>query len=506
MKKILLTTLALSLLAAPLASANTNINFSDLDEDHPRFNQIQWLARSGVVEGYPDGTFRPENCVNRAEFLKILYTTTYADTEVAAQTSNPFPDVDENAWYGGYVLAAYADGVISGYGDGTFKPDQCVTKPEVLKMASEAYYSDEIINRDHSYNGEMPNGVTKDAWFYKYYSFAHPMNLAVYDPEFTKDYPISFQGATRADVAETLWRFQSLRDSDAEYYEENQTQPKEIFMEYQGIDEMLTFYYPSEWDITEDYFYETAGGETSEKATIILEDRVSEEIISINLRQVQCIDQFGATCLETDIGYSISSVAPSRATLKAMQKIQSTLTYDSPEFNSQASMPTNYLTINTEVGSMKFELYGNATPELTKNIIELSNQNKYEDVIFHRVIKDFMIQSGDFENNDGTGGHSYLGEGTGLTDEYHPDLTHTYGSLAMAKSSLPNSIGSQFYIVNNKEGTLFLDKRYSVIGQLIEGFDTLEKISNQDVTEDMRGEISKPVNPIKIISTEAQEI
>jgi hypothetical protein len=393
MKKILLTTLALSLLATPLANANTNTNFSDLDEDHPRFNQIQWLARSGVVEGYPDGTFRPENCVNRAEFLKILYTTTYADTEVAAQTSNPFPDVDENAWYGDYVLSAYADGVISGYGDGTFKPDQCVTKPEVLKMASEAYYSDEQIKVELMYNFTLPNGVTEDAWFYKYYSFAQPMNLAVYDPEFTKDYPISFQGATRADVAETLWRFEALQTNDATLYTDRLS-PSELFQRYMGLEEGLTFYYPTDWRVEDEYYYETAAGEQSDMATIILQSQfIPDHQITINQRMVDCGEgEFQATCLETEAGYTISSYDPPEANLKVMKKIQSTLErndfqeswvlFDEPgapvSFNYPSSWSATYNEDQNSIHVSSPQIYTNSEAPISI-ILPFTSSEEYEE-------------------------------------------------------------------------------------------------------------------------------
>lgn len=329
MKKILTLSLATSLLLSPIANANMDKYFTDLEVDNPQYNHIQWLARSGIVKGYEDGSFRSGECVNRAEFLKMLYLTTQAELE--ASVTNPFPDVNEDAWYAKYVLSAYADGVISGYADGTFKPNRCVSKPEVLKMASEAYYSDEEINVGLQVGG-FPISVDNDDWFFKYYNFAFPKNLAVYDAEFTINQPIGTQGATRGDVAETLWRFQALQDSDAFFFDTSVSAPREIFQEYMGVDEMLTFYFPVDWEVAEDYFYETAGGATSEMATITLEHRMSMDIISINERQVQCDGEFSATCLETDLGYTISSFDPSPSTFKTMQKIQSTLTYESPEF------------------------------------------------------------------------------------------------------------------------------------------------------------------------------
>jgi peptidyl-prolyl cis-trans isomerase B (cyclophilin B) len=141
--------------------------------------------------------------------------------------------------------------------------------------------------------------------------------------------------------------------------------------------------------------------------------------------------------------------------------------------------------IKTNQGVMKARLFDGLIQEGVKNFVELARAGKYRDVPFHRVIKDFMIQGGDFTAKNGTGGHSYKGPGTNIGDQYHPDLTHIRGALSYAKTSLPNSIGSQFFIVHPQKGAHFLDhpknggpaEGYSVFGQLFEGFEVLDKIA-----------------------------
>lgn len=142
-------------------------------------------------------------------------------------------------------------------------------------------------------------------------------------------------------------------------------------------------------------------------------------------------------------------------------------------------------TIKTNRGTMVAKLFVEQVPEGVKNFVELANAGKYTNVPFHRVISGFMIQGGDFTNKNGTGGHSYKGAGTCIGDEYHADLKHIRGALSYAKTSRPNSIGSQFFIVHPEEGTHFLDhpknggpaEGYSVFGQLVEGFDVLDAIA-----------------------------
>lgn len=137
--------------------------------------------------------------------------------------------------------------------------------------------------------------------------------------------------------------------------------------------------------------------------------------------------------------------------------------------------------IDTDFGTMKMKLFVKQVPELTKNFIELAKAKKYTNVPFHRVVKDFMIQTGDFTNGNGTGGYSYKGLGNDLPNEIVKEIVHLYGTVSMAKTMAPVSIGSQFFIVTNKQGTSFLDGKYSPIGQVYEGMEVAEAIQNLEV-------------------------
>ncbi|MDR1759845.1 MAG: peptidylprolyl isomerase [Fibrobacter sp.] len=141
--------------------------------------------------------------------------------------------------------------------------------------------------------------------------------------------------------------------------------------------------------------------------------------------------------------------------------------------------------IKTNHGEMRARLFSDIVGEGATNFIELAEQGKYKDVPFHRVIKGFMIQGGDFTNKNGTGGHSAKGPKTTIGDRYDSKLSHLRGALSWAKTAMPNSIGSQFFIVHPEEGTHFLDhpqgggpaEGYSVFGQLFDGFDVLDSIA-----------------------------
>lgn len=142
-------------------------------------------------------------------------------------------------------------------------------------------------------------------------------------------------------------------------------------------------------------------------------------------------------------------------------------------------------TIRTNRGDMVVRLFPELVPGLVENFVELAKAGSYENVPFHRVISRFMVQGGDFTNKNGTGGHSHKGPGTQIGDQYHDDLKHIRGALSYAKTSRPNSIGSQFFIVHPEDGAHFLDhpknggpaEGYSVFGQVVEGFDVLDAIA-----------------------------
>lgn len=150
--------------------------------------------------------------------------------------------------------------------------------------------------------------------------------------------------------------------------------------------------------------------------------------------------------------------------------------------------------IETSMGTITAELFADKVPNTVDNFVQLANNNKYDGVIFHRVIPDFMIQTGDFENGNGTGGYSAQGPGTMFADEFHPDLKHNYGVLSMANRG-PNTNGSQFFIVQAEDGTPWLDGMHSVFGNVIEGVDVVEKIAATQTTGP-----DKPVTDIVIES------
>ena len=150
---------------------------------------------------------------------------------------------------------------------------------------------------------------------------------------------------------------------------------------------------------------------------------------------------------------------------------------ESSETNSsEANKSLPLATISVEgYGVIEAELYPEIAPNTVNNFIDLSNKGFYNNLTFHRIIKDFMIQGGD-PKGDGTGGPGYSIEGEFTSNGFANSLKHTKGVLSMARSQDPNSAGSQFFIMT-KEAS-HLDGEYAAFGKVISGLDVLEKIEN----------------------------
>ena len=126
---------------------------------------------------------------------------------------------------------------------------------------------------------------------------------------------------------------------------------------------------------------------------------------------------------------------------------------------------------------MKAELYPEVAPNTVNNFISLVNKGFYNGLIFHRVINGFMIQGGDPEGT-GMGGPGYGIKGEFAQNGVQNDLKHTAGVLSMARSMMPNSAGSQFFIMH--KDAPHLDGAYAAFGKIIEGMDIVNKIAETD--------------------------
>lgn len=133
------------------------------------------------------------------------------------------------------------------------------------------------------------------------------------------------------------------------------------------------------------------------------------------------------------------------------------------------------VTIEMENGDIiKAELYPDIAPNTVRNFLSLAGKGFYDGLIFHRVIRGFMIQGGDPDGN-GTGGPGYSIKGEFARNGVVNELKHTKGVLSMARAQHPNSAGSQFFIMH--QDTPQLDGDYAAFGKVIEGIENVDKIA-----------------------------
>ena len=147
-------------------------------------------------------------------------------------------------------------------------------------------------------------------------------------------------------------------------------------------------------------------------------------------------------------------------------------------------------TIKTNMGNIEIELFANDVPKTVENFVGLALKGYYNGIIFHRVIDNFMIQTGD-PTGTGSGGESFWGNK--FEDEFKPHLKHDQpGILSMANAG-PNTNGSQFFIT--LVPTPWLDGKHSIFGKVVNGMDVVEKIG--------KVQISKPFDkPLKDVVME----
>lgn len=141
---------------------------------------------------------------------------------------------------------------------------------------------------------------------------------------------------------------------------------------------------------------------------------------------------------------------------------------------------------------MKAELYPEIAPNTVNNFISLVQKGFYDGLVFHRVISGFMIQGGDPQGT-GMGGPGYSIKGEFAMNGVRNDLKHTRGVLSMARSMMPNSAGSQFFIMH--ANAPHLDGQYAAFGKVVEGLDVVDKIASVRT-----GWQDKPVEEQKIQS------
>ena len=155
---------------------------------------------------------------------------------------------------------------------------------------------------------------------------------------------------------------------------------------------------------------------------------------------------------------------------------------------------TNHIEIEVrDYGTIKAELYGNIAPITVENFVKLVREGFYDGLTFHRIISGFMIQGGD-PNGNGTGGSSQTIKGEFSANGVENPLKHTRGVLSMARSSMPDSASSQFFIMH--QDASHLDGQYAAFGMVTEGMDIVDAICQNTPVTDGNGTVTRENQPV----------
>lgn len=150
----------------------------------------------------------------------------------------------------------------------------------------------------------------------------------------------------------------------------------------------------------------------------------------------------------------------------------------------------------SDYGTIKIELYPKYAPNTVANFVNLVESGFYNDNTFHRLVPGFVLQGGDLDG-DGTGGPGYTIKGEFSENGYVKNtLKHDKGVVSMARTNMPNSAGSQFFIVLDDTETVHasLDNKYAAFGKVIEGMDIIENIEkNATVKDNQTGKLKKNI-------------
>ena len=200
----ILFTVAL-IIVPTISLAADSIGFADVPANHPNYRAISYLTSKGIINGYPDGLFRPNREINRAEAIKVLLMA--KETTIKNVYSEKFYDVKRGMWFFPYVMEAKQQEIISGYNDNSFKPDQSITKAESIKIVLSAFD-----NNIFKLRSKQPifADVPYNIWYSKFFKRAKDRRIIMPD-DYQNVYPL--QNMNRAEFAEIVYRMVILKNT-----------------------------------------------------------------------------------------------------------------------------------------------------------------------------------------------------------------------------------------------------------------------------------------------------
>ena len=390
----------------------------------------------------------------------MLMTTAFA---------HPFTDMAEH-WAEAEIEKAYTNGFINGDGDGTFRPDDSVSRAEFVKMVA-ALMAGKM-------GGEVPDefGDTTH-WASKYYNFSRAILYAPLTEEEKVNgiVPGLFKTAVEYELPIQRWemafmmaqamtsRFGIADGSELEAIEEIEgAYPEAVANAIKSCVDMGLMKGDESGKLNAN-----DGGTRAEAATLI--NRMNEKIYELIEAYETAMDQAEAEQLEA---------------LEESKK-----TYE----NIPKGHPV--VTVEMENGKkFKIELYPEYAPQTVANFVALVKDGFYDGLTFHRIVEGFVAQGGD-PNGDGSGQseHTIVGE-FAANDFEGNTLSHERGVVSMARSQFADSASCQFFIC--LDDATSLDGNYAAFGKVIDGMEVVDAFLEVERADNGTGEVSAPTEPI----------
>lgn len=206
MKNLLVFCLTIAIVFSP-DIAIANIDFIDVDDSTEYLQAIDYLVENDVLHGNPDGSFKPYECVKRVEFLKILAQAQKANFDGEYNLyENKFPDAFNDQWYWPYLGYSLREGIVHGYPDGLFRPGKCMARSEAIKMASETFGYEKIVENEFN----LPRDVNGNDWYGGYFKYVWEKGYLGLNHSFKSEDGLIYDIAGsmyRAEAAELIYRF-----------------------------------------------------------------------------------------------------------------------------------------------------------------------------------------------------------------------------------------------------------------------------------------------------------
>ncbi len=403
------------------------------------------------------------------KIISLVLVLTFVLTMAAY--AHPFNDVSGH-WAEAEIEKGFANNVINGDGDGTFRPDDAITRGEFLKMVVTL-----VCEKMSLANGEeltVPDEMGDGShWASKYMYFATaylyaPLGEEIdgvsigeistdYDAAITRTEMAYMLGETAYNLTGEGRTLGELAFSDAKELAEY----PDLLISAISTSNALGFIKGDE----NNNFAPKASGTRAEAVTVInrMDDYLQGIIDIMNSERDEYYKELG----------------------------DNLVTYNEiPKGHPQATI----LMENNK--RIVIELYPEYAPQTVANFVKLAKEGFYDGTTFHRVVEGFMAQGGD-PNGDGTGGSGkyILGEFSANSFDKNT-LKHERGTISMARSTDPNSASSQFFICY--DDAEFLDGQYAAFGKVKSGMEVVDSFTKGEMTMNASGEIASPVEPIKI--------